>query len=73
MRKKKITQMEEVAIEESVAPVEIEQSIPEVVSDAVLLKIDHTHAGTLYKAGTSIDELNPSESTLEFMKARDII
>ena len=53
--------------------VEIEESIPKVVDDALLLKVDHTHAGTLYKAGTLIDELNPSDATLGFLKDRNII
>jgi len=52
---------------------ELEQNVPEVVNDAVLLKVNHTHAGTMYKAGTPIDELNPSASTLDFMKQRNIV
>ena len=64
MARRKVTQVDDI---------EIEVSVPKVVDDALLLKVDHTHAGTLYKKGTSIDELNPSDSTLEFMKARDIV
>lgn len=63
-RRKKVKQVNNVPVE---------ADIPVQEDDAVLLKVDHTHAGTLYKAGTPVKELNPSESTLGFMKVRDII
>lgn len=62
--RKEVKQVEEV-------PVGID--VPAQEDDALLLKVDHTHARILYKAGTPVKELNPSESTLGFMKARDII
>jgi len=65
MPRKKIADVDQVE--------EVEQNTPEVVDDAVLLKVDHTHSGTLYKAGTPVDELNLSASTLDFMKQRNIV
>ena len=63
-RKKNITQ---------VADVPVEDSIPQVTEDALLLKVNHTHAGTTYQAGTPVDEMNPSESTLGFLKEHGIV
>lgn len=61
-------------VQKNVTDVDLEEEISvQAVDDAVILKVDHTHAGTMYKAGTSIEELNPSEATLEFMRVRDII
>lgn len=63
-RKRKVTQVSEVPLE---------ADIPVQEDDTLLLKVDHTHAGIKYKAGTPVKELNPSEATLGFMKVRDII
>lgn len=62
--KRKTKQVEEVPI---VADIPVQED------DALLLKVDHTHAGVKYVAGTSLKELDPSEVTLEFMRVRDII
>jgi len=64
MIKKKTTQVTEVPVE---------NSLPQVKDDALLLKVDHTHAGTMYKAGTPVAELKPSESTLGFLKTHSIV
>jgi len=48
-----------------------EVSLPK--EDAVLLKVNCDYEGTIFKKGTPVKELNPSESTLDFMKARNII
>lgn len=63
-RKRKVTQVNQVPLE---------ADIPVQEDDAVLLKVDHTHAGIKYKAGTPVEELDPNEATLGFMKVRDII
>lgn len=47
--------------------------LPKSIDDATLLKVDHTHAGIFYKKGTPLTELNPSDSTIDFMQIRDII
>ena len=49
--------------------VEVEQK----TDDAPILKVNHTHAGVDYEAGTLLSDLNPSDATIEFLKARDII
>ena len=72
-RRKAIKEVETQEIEVSVDPVEIEIDVQEKVDDALLLKVDHTHAGVFYKKGTSVTELNPSEATLAFMKKRDMV
>ena len=38
-----------------------------------LLKKAHTHAGVLYPVGTPLENLKASDSTIEFLKHRDII
>lgn len=39
----------------------------------LVLKRKHTHAGTDYAEGTPLVDLNPSESTVNFLKQNDII
>lgn len=63
-RKKKITQ---------VAQVEVGNELPQPTDDALVLKVDHTHAGTKYPAGTLVDVINPSESTLGYFKEHGIV
>ncbi len=41
--------------------------------DAVLLKVNHTHAGVQYPKGTKVAELNASDLSLEYMRNRGII
>ena len=43
------------------------------VDDALILKVDHTHAGAQYKAGTNVQELNANAAALEFMKVNGIL
>lgn len=38
-----------------------------------LLKKDHTHAGTYYPAGTPLENLKASDTTIAFLEKRDII
>lgn len=64
MYKKKKAQVEDTPI---IADIEVK------ADDAVLLKVGHTHAGVKYPVGTPVEKLNPSDSTLEFMRVRDII
>lgn len=64
LRKKKIKQVE-------MTPLEIDIEAP--VDDAMLLKVDHTHGGKSYPAGTPIDELGVSDTTLRFLKERNIV
>jgi len=52
---------------------EIVEETPQKVDDALVLKVDHTHAGVKYAAGTVIDLMNPSESTLGFLKEHGIV
>ena len=63
-KNKKVTQ---------VAEVQIEESVSQQPDDAMVLKVDHTHAGTKYPAGSLVDDLNPSEATLGFMKEHGIV
>ena len=55
----------------------VEQEMPADVEpapdDALLLKVDHTHAGVKYAAGTPVAELNPSAARLEFLKKAGVI
>jgi hypothetical protein len=44
-----------------------------VVDDACLLKVDHTHAGVKYVAGTPVAELNAGAKALEFLKEVGVI
>lgn len=56
-----------------VAEVEVETSILPPVDDAVLLKVDHTHAGKKFVAGTPLDELDASDSSVAYMKEHNIV
>ena len=51
--------------------------VPEVemtpADDAVLLKVNHTHAGVQYPKGTNVAALDASESALEYMRNQGVI
>ena len=51
--------------------------VPEVemtpVDDAVLLKVNHTHAGVQYPKGTDVTELGASDLSLEYMRNQGVI
>jgi hypothetical protein len=55
---------------------EVVTSVEEVskpVNDALVLKVDHTHAGVKYQAGTPVSKLNPSAVALDLMKKAGVI
>jgi len=37
------------------------------------LKQNHTHAGKTYDKGTPVSEMNPSDSTIDYLKTNNII
>ena len=51
--------------------------VPEVelapADDAVLLKVNHTHAGTQYPKGTKVSDLNASDLSLAYMRNNGVI
>lgn len=63
-RKNKVRQVE---------TADIESSLPEKDDDALLLKVDHTHAGKRYEAGTPVSDLNSTDSSIAYMKEHGII
>ena len=69
MGKKRTTFRDATPIE--IAPIETSVAAP--ADDAVLLKLDHTHAGKKYIAGTPLDELNASDSAVAYMKDHSVI
>lgn len=62
-------------VEDEIASVE-QQPVADVepaIDDALLLKVDHTHAGVKYAMGTPVAELNVSAKALEFLKKHGVI
>ena len=51
----------------------VETSVAAPIDDAVLLKVDHTHAGKKYIAGTPLEELDASDGAIAYMKEHSVI
>jgi len=65
----KAEEVEEITFVEPEAVAEVEPP----VDDALVLKVDHTHAGVKYQAGTPVTQLNPSAVALDLMKKAGVI
>lgn len=62
------------AVEEVIsAEPEVIAEVSAPADDALILKVDHTHAGVKYQAGTPVSELNVSAFALDLMKKAGVI
>jgi hypothetical protein len=68
-------EVENVEANDEVSSVQSEPmaEVSKPVDDALVLKVDHTHAGVKYQAGTPVSKLSPSAAALDLMKSFGVI